>query len=156
LYWWLPIAWYARRRLRESEEQCCDAWVVAFLPGSGKTYANAILDTLDFLATVQGRFPPLASGLGQVTDLKRRLRMIMTGTTPRALGWRGFAAVVTLGLLVLPLLPAWVQSEEQDRPPPRHERREAPTQDLSEKEKAELKQLQDDVNKKAAELAEAG
>src|SRR5262249_5037859 len=28
LYWWHPAVWWARRELREAEEQCCDAWVV--------------------------------------------------------------------------------------------------------------------------------
>jgi beta-lactamase regulating signal transducer with metallopeptidase domain len=28
IYWWHPVVWWARRELREAEEQCCDAWVV--------------------------------------------------------------------------------------------------------------------------------
>ncbi len=84
LYWWNPVVWYARRELREAEEQCCDAWVVSTLPGTGRTYASALLDTLDFLSSAPAAVPPLASGLGQVSDLKRRLTMIMRGTTPRA------------------------------------------------------------------------
>ena len=165
VYWWLPVAWYACRRLREAEEQCCDAWVVAVLPGSGKAYASAILDTLDFVSSAPASPPLLASGIGEVTDLKRRLRMIMSGTTPHALGWRGSAAVLVLGLLLLPWLPAWVQGEQgeeaqPDRPEPgkrgRRDREEPPPQQVSDKVKAELKQLQDEVNKKAAELAEAG
>jgi len=32
LYWWHPAAWWARRELREAEEQRCDAGVVAALP----------------------------------------------------------------------------------------------------------------------------
>ncbi len=106
LYWWHPVVWYARRELHEAEEQCCDAWVVSTLPGAGRTYASALLDTLDFLSTAQPAVPPLASGLGQVADLKRRLTMIMRGTTPRALSWPGCLAVVVLGLTFLPMLPA--------------------------------------------------
>jgi hypothetical protein len=171
LYWWLPVAWYARTRLREAEEQCCDAWVVAVLPGSGRTYAAAIVDVLDFLACAPAACPVLASGLGHVTHLKRRLRMIMSGTTPRALGWRGFAAVLVLGVMALPLLPAWVQGQAQgdeERPqpprrqedgdrrgPPRGERREPPPPvKVDEKAREELKRLQDEVNKRANELAQ--
>ena len=80
LYWWHPVVWYARRELREAEEQCCDAWVVSTLPDAGRTYASALLDTLDFLSTAPAAVPPLASGLGQIADLKRRLTMIMRGT----------------------------------------------------------------------------
>jgi beta-lactamase regulating signal transducer with metallopeptidase domain len=32
LYWWHPAVWWARRELREAEEQCCDAWVVWSMP----------------------------------------------------------------------------------------------------------------------------
>ena len=69
LYWWHPVVWYARRELREAEEQCCDAWVVATLPGAGRAYASALLDTLDFLSAAPPAVPLLASGLGQVSDL---------------------------------------------------------------------------------------
>ncbi|MGH7171701.1 MAG: M56 family metallopeptidase, partial [Gemmataceae bacterium] len=106
LYWWHPVVWYARRELREAEEQCCDAWVVSTLPGTGRTYASALLDTLDFLSTTQAAVPPLASGLGQIADLKRRLTMIMRENTPRSLTWPGCFAVVALGLTFLPMLPS--------------------------------------------------
>jgi beta-lactamase regulating signal transducer with metallopeptidase domain len=106
LYWWHPVVWCARRELREAEEQCCDAWVVSTLPGAGRTYASALLDTLDFLSTAPAVVPPLASGLGQIVDLKRRLTMIMRGTTPRSLTWPGCLGVVALGLTFLPMVPA--------------------------------------------------
>ena len=93
-------------KLREAEEQCCDAWVVSTLPGAGRTYASALLDTLDFLSTTPAAVPPLASGLGQIADLKRRLTMIMRGNTPRSLTWPGCLAVVLLGLTFLPMLPS--------------------------------------------------
>jgi beta-lactamase regulating signal transducer with metallopeptidase domain len=123
LYWWNPVAWYARARLREAEEQCCDAWVVAILPGSQRQYATALVDTLDYLANTPQAVPASASGLGDFTDLKRRLRMILRGTTPRSLGWAG--GVLVLGLAAL--LPLWPrQAEAQDRTPTPPPRREAP------------------------------
>ncbi len=107
LYWWHPVLWFARRELREAEEQCCDAWVTSTLPGAGKAYAAALVETLAFLSDDPPAVPLLASGVGRVADLKRRLTMIMRGTTPRSLGWRGGLAVLGLGVLLLPLLPAW-------------------------------------------------
>jgi beta-lactamase regulating signal transducer with metallopeptidase domain len=106
LYWWHPVVWYARRELREAEEQCCDAWVVSTLPGAGRAYATALMDTLDFLSTARPAVPPLASGIGHVHDLKRRLAMIMRGTTPRALSWPGCLIMLALGAFFLPMLPA--------------------------------------------------
>src|SRR6185312_11123713 len=103
LYWWHPVVWYAGRELREAEEQCCDAWVVSTLPGSGRTYAEALVETLDFLSQAPGAVPVLASGIGHVSDLKRRLRMIMGGTTPRSLTWGGLLAMLVVGGFGLPL-----------------------------------------------------
>jgi beta-lactamase regulating signal transducer with metallopeptidase domain len=113
LYWWHPVVWYACRELREAEEQCCDAWVVSTLPESGRTYATALVETLDFLSEARSAVPALASGIGHVSDLKRRLTMIMRGTTPRSLTWHGFVGVMVLGGLLLPLLPTWAQDNEK-------------------------------------------
>ena len=166
LYWWNPVLWFARRELREAEEQCCDAWVTSTLPGAGKTYAVALLETLDFLSDAPPAAPLLASGVGRVADLKRRLTMIMSGTTPRALSWRGLLAVLGLGALLLPLLPAWAQAQ----PPAKPDVREKPPDAVAvfkfaaaagpsspedmEKAKAELQELEALLAQKQAETAQ--
>jgi beta-lactamase regulating signal transducer with metallopeptidase domain len=162
LYWWNPVLWFARRELREAEEQCCDAWVTSTLPGAGKTYATALLETLDFLSDAPPATPLLASGVGRVVDLKRRLTMIMRGTTPRTLGWRGAAAVIGLGALLLPMLPAWVQAQ----PAPKTEAKDVKKADVEvfkystvspedlQKARAELQALEAVFEQRKAELAE--
>jgi beta-lactamase regulating signal transducer with metallopeptidase domain len=110
LYWWHPVVWWARRELREAEEQCCDAWVVWALPLSAKDYALALVETLDFLSVARPVLPVAASGVGHIHDLRRRLTMIMRGTTPRRLTWTGFAAVLGMAALLLPVLPTWAQA----------------------------------------------
>jgi hypothetical protein len=114
LYWWHPAVWWARRRLREAEEQCCDAWVVWALPASARSYATALLQTLDFLSQARPVVPLAASGAGHLSCLKRRLTMIMQETTPRALSWAGRLAVLGLAAMLLPVGP----SRGQDAPPP--------------------------------------
>ncbi len=109
LYWWLPIVWIARHALREAEEQCCDAWVVWAFPDATRTYAEALLETLDFLSGAGPAAAVAASGLGPVHHLKRRMTMIMQGTTPRALTWSGLLAVLGLSATLLPLSPTWAQ-----------------------------------------------
>jgi beta-lactamase regulating signal transducer with metallopeptidase domain len=104
LYWWHPVAWWARRELHEAEEQCCDAWVVWALEGSGRTYALALLQAVALCANVRCPLPLAASGIGQVPHLRRRLTMIMQGKTPRSLSRAGVVTVLGLGLLLLPLL----------------------------------------------------
>jgi hypothetical protein len=110
LYWWCPLVWWARRQMQEAEEECCDAWVVWLMPRAARSYALALVETLDFMATAPAALPPVASGIGRVRLLKRRLTMIMRGTTPRALTLGGGLAVLGLGALLLPLMPSWAQS----------------------------------------------
>jgi beta-lactamase regulating signal transducer with metallopeptidase domain len=114
-YWWFPVAWWARRRLREAEEQCCDAWVVWALPGSGRAYAGAILEAVEFVS-LGPRVPVLASGMGQFASLKRRLTMIRSESVPRALSWYGRVGVAAVAGVLLPLAPSWAQSAA-DAPP---------------------------------------
>jgi bla regulator protein BlaR1 len=104
LYWWLPVAWWARQQLQQAEEECCDAWVVWTLPAMAKAYAKALLQTVDFL-DARPALPPVASGIGHVHSLKRRLTMIARQPSYPCPPWPVQLAVVALGLLFLPLAP---------------------------------------------------
>jgi len=104
LYWWLPVAWWARRQLQQAEEECCDAWVVWTLPAVAKAYAKALLQTVDFL-DARPVLPPVASGIGHVHLLKRRLTMIARQPKYPCPPWPVHLAVVVFGLLFLPLAP---------------------------------------------------
>jgi WD40 repeat protein/beta-lactamase regulating signal transducer with metallopeptidase domain len=103
LYWWYPLVWIARRRLQAAEEECCDAWVVEELPA--RAYASAIVETVDFLADDRAAVPALASGLGRVEALKRRLTLILHGTAPKRLNAVARLAVLVLAVGLLPWLP---------------------------------------------------
>jgi beta-lactamase regulating signal transducer with metallopeptidase domain len=112
LYWWHPAVWWARHELREAEEQCCDAWVVWACPDAARTYAETLLEAVDFLSGPAPAVPSLASGLGQAQHLKRRLTMILRGTTHRTLNRTGALAVLGLSALMLPLSPTWAQKAD--------------------------------------------
>jgi beta-lactamase regulating signal transducer with metallopeptidase domain len=105
LYWWHPVVWWARRELHEVEEQCCDAWAVWATGGEGRCYALALLQAVAFVSRSRLPLPAGASGVGQLSHLKRRLAMVLQGKTSRSLSWAGLAAV-GLVLLLLPLFPA--------------------------------------------------
>lgn len=105
LYWWHPVLWWARSRLRDAEEQCCDAWVVWALPHAARAYATAIVETIEFLSRSTAVRAPAASAIGPMRPLKRRLTMIMRGTTPRSLSWTGCLMVLALAAGTLPWLP---------------------------------------------------
>jgi beta-lactamase regulating signal transducer with metallopeptidase domain len=104
-FWWHPVVWFARLMIEESEEECCDAWVVTELPHAPRRYAEALLDTIDFLCDTPAPVPPLASGLGPAPFLRRRLTRIMQGVSPRDLSARQRCAVLLIAMMALPLQP---------------------------------------------------
>jgi beta-lactamase regulating signal transducer with metallopeptidase domain len=111
LYWWYPLVWWVRRQIQVHEEACCDAWVVGELPA--RTYASAILETLDFLAETRPLVPPVASGLGRMHALRWRLTLIMQRRTPKALSAAGWLVVGAAALALLPLRPSLAGPEAQ-------------------------------------------
>src|SRR5262249_32942770 len=139
LYWWFPLVWWARRELREAEEECCDAWVVWALPDSPRAYATALVETLEFLSGARPALPPAARRIGPLPLLRRRLTMIMRGTAPRSLTGAGFLALCGLGVVLLPLVPTWAQS------PPRAE----PPQDGFDAQRDQLEKARADIKRQA-------
>jgi len=106
-FWWHPVVWWARREIEAVEEECCDALVVKSMTAPPKRYAEAILETVDFLTELQLKLPPLATGLGQVPFLRQRLTWIMRGPRRQDLGYCGRL----LGLMLacsLPVQPTWL------------------------------------------------
>jgi beta-lactamase regulating signal transducer with metallopeptidase domain len=152
LYWWFPVLWWARRELREAEEQCCDAWVVWALPGAAKAYARALVETLDFLSASQPALPPAASGLGPLPVLRRRLTMIMRGPAPRALTGLGVLAVLGLAALLLPLVPTWAQVAGDSDPAAAQAKDKGKDKDKDlDKARDELKRATDELAKVKAD-----
>lgn len=115
LFWWHPVVWWARRRIREAEEEACDAWVVWALSAHTESYAQAMLKTVDFLCNDRTRLAPFAAGIGEGPMLKRRLRNIIEANTPRTLSQRGRLSVVLLATMLLPLglISAGGQAEQE-------------------------------------------
>jgi len=135
-YWWLPSAWWASRLLRQAEEECCDAGVVASLPDGVASYATALVRSLTYVAEPSSPCPALSSGLGPVTLLKRRLIMLHT-KVERRLGVRGWLLFAAVAALALPI----GISIADDDPPTASARREGGRQG----ERRERAVEQDDV-----------
>lgn len=106
-FWWHPVVWWARRAIEVVEEECCDALVLKSAAAPPKRYAEALLDTVDFLAEFHLKLPPLATGLGQVPFLRQRLTWIMRGPRNQNLGYCGRAICAFLAV-TLPLQPTWL------------------------------------------------
>ena len=103
IFWWHPVFWFSSSQLHRTADQCCDAWVTQLAPEHRKTYAEALLDTIDFLAEAVVRVPKSANGIGEVNFLKRRVRMILKSSDVPLLGWKLRTAVAIFALGVLPL-----------------------------------------------------
>jgi beta-lactamase regulating signal transducer with metallopeptidase domain len=114
LYWWFPVAWWARRALRAAEEECCDAWVQWVFPEERREYARTLLRTVDFLS--QGPVAALegASGMAQVSILERRFRMILHGRSTRRLPGLSRVALVCFAALVLPWAAGFTAGDEPE------------------------------------------
>lgn len=105
LFWWHPVVWWARHQIEASEEECCDAWVVSQFPNTPRQYAEALLDTIDFLCESRQALPPVACGLGQAHFLRHRLTKIMRGAAPKALSQQVRFTLALVAALLLPLQP---------------------------------------------------
>lgn len=115
-FWWHPVVWWARREIESAEEQCCDAWVVEHQRGSRRSYAEALLATIDFLCEPATALPPAACGLGDVPLLRCRLTQIMRGELGGQLPRTVWVAVLGAGLVLSPLEPAVFATSSRERP----------------------------------------
>ncbi len=102
LFWWHPTVWWSMREIEASEEQCCDHWVLQRTPLSPRCYADALLDTIDFLCEQQLVLPAVASGLGNPRELRGRLVRIMKHSNTSTINPFGRLMLVAFACL-LPL-----------------------------------------------------
>lgn len=76
LYWWHPVAWWSRARLRELEETCCDAFVGKMSPHRVGDYARALLDTMQFVCERAVTVPAGATAASSFRSISRRIQML--------------------------------------------------------------------------------
>ena len=114
LYWWNPLVWWVCRELRRAEEECCDAWVIWALPSASRSYADALVETVDFLSRSHSVVPAAASGAGHSQNLKWRLTMIMRGNTKKSLSGASRLAVCAVAAAALSLAPVFGQSATKE------------------------------------------
>ena len=152
VFWWNPVAWWARRQLRIAEEWCCDALGVAALKSSPRSYARSLLRAIELMSAARTvRAPAFASAADRGSNprtLRRRLEMIMArkaaAPAPRWLRVATWIAVVC----VLPFGTLYCGSADQpERATPSGDATNAPPTPLAWSDEAFL-------NAEVAELAD--
>jgi beta-lactamase regulating signal transducer with metallopeptidase domain len=106
LFWWHPVAWWARVRLRRAEEACCDEIVVRATAAPGD-YARGLVKTIEFLAGTGRPVPALASGVGEARQMEERLTMIMKEGLPSVPSRTTRWVLALSGLALLSVAPTW-------------------------------------------------
>ena len=110
VFWWNPVAWLARRRLRIAEEACCDRLALGATGSPPRTYANALLRVVANASRPAGFHPPLpastVAGVGSTKTIERRIRMIVSTDTRsfaprpvRAATWVAVLCALPFGLV---------------------------------------------------------
>ncbi len=146
-YWWNPVVWWVRHKLRDEADHCCDLWVTALLPEGRRAYALALLqarqcDDSPTAATI---------GLGATTNrarrFARRLTMIMTEQMNPRLSCKGLALAGAFALAGALAAPLWACPPEETQS----------AQAKAEKEKAAQKKARkkEEARAGAAPLARA-
>ncbi len=110
LYWWHPVVWFVRKRLRDEADFCCDAWVTSLLPGGRSAYARALVATRQFISSESHDATP-AVGLGIATNrtkrFARRLKMVMTERSTPRLSTMGGIMALSLAAAAWISAPLW-------------------------------------------------
>jgi beta-lactamase regulating signal transducer with metallopeptidase domain len=110
VFWWHPVVWYASWQLRELEEQCCDGRVAELVPHQPRTYAAALVDTLEFLCERRCTPVPLRTAIYSAGSLSRRIHMLTQSRTNRL---SVQSATLVAGLVTIPLVVAFAVDPEQ-------------------------------------------
>ncbi|MGO9922016.1 MAG: M56 family metallopeptidase [Isosphaeraceae bacterium] len=115
IFWWHPVAWWASRQLHELEEQCCDGRVLELVPNQPRTYAAALVDTLEFLSERPRIAVPLPTAIDSNGSLFRRIHMLAQCRTTRLSALSG---MLVAGFVIFPLVIAFAADPEPTNPTP--------------------------------------
>jgi beta-lactamase regulating signal transducer with metallopeptidase domain len=102
LWWWNPVFWYARRRLRESAEFACDAWVVRVLPRDRRGYAESLITVVDTYAWKPAPVAAIGMAAAGKRIFERRLEMILREAVPHRMSPLTAVFALIAALVVLP------------------------------------------------------
>lgn len=113
LWWWNPMLWIVRRRLRESAEFACDAVALRTITGDRRRYAEQFLSLCQPADDSVTAAPMLGMGTRGGRSMRRRIAMIMSDDVSGQSTPIGFAIALILGMLAWP---GWSLGQNVDPP----------------------------------------
>jgi beta-lactamase regulating signal transducer with metallopeptidase domain len=109
VWWWNPLFWFVRRRLRETAEMACDALAIGTRPESRREYAELLLELSAGFKT-GAPAPVLAVSARTRSSFERRLSMILSD---RVSGKRSSWGILVAMLFALVALPGWSLAQQK-------------------------------------------
>jgi beta-lactamase regulating signal transducer with metallopeptidase domain len=105
VFWWHPLFWFARARLRHWAELACDAWAMASVPDGALAYAGVLIDAVAMSDSAVPGPTVLAARPAARAAFERRLTMILNERVPcrTARGWWLPFAALGLGVFAAPV-----------------------------------------------------
>jgi beta-lactamase regulating signal transducer with metallopeptidase domain len=101
VWWWNPLFWFVRARVRGSAELACDAIAIAVCSESRRSYAELLI-RLSSGSGMSTLAPVLGIKAGSTASFERRLSMILSDrVSGRMPGW-GLMAAAALEIVTLP------------------------------------------------------
>jgi beta-lactamase regulating signal transducer with metallopeptidase domain len=105
IFWWDPLAWYARRRSRQAAEDCCDSWVVHWFPERAADYAEVLLKCVDLCSPPSRRLPGPMYAMSRFALTRQRLLAILASPRPPQMSRLGTISVLAIALVFLSSIP---------------------------------------------------
>ncbi|MBC8868766.1 MAG: M56 family metallopeptidase [Planctomycetes bacterium] len=117
LFWWHPVAWWARREMQVAQELCCDALALDGSAATRRRYAETLFQTLEFIQTERSVVTVLGVGFGPRYSIRRRFEMIANASFNDRRSWWTHATILTVAVM-LPCLPVRGASPPDAAEPP--------------------------------------
>ena len=104
VWWWNPLYWLVRHRLRTNAEMAADRWAVSLDPENRRTYAESLLWVTEWGSGFNQALPALGASSRSRKRFRGRLTMILQGDHNVRV-----PQLVTLALILLHVLtvPSW-------------------------------------------------
>jgi len=115
VWWWNPLYWLVRHKLRTNAELAADIWAVSLDPENRRTYAESLLWVTEWSSGLSRAIPALGASSRSRKHFTARLTMILRGSPSRRVRPLGRLAIMLYAVLTLPTWPLGETSAEGER-----------------------------------------